>query len=196
MTCVLTSFVKLYVNSGHRGWPGSHHRPISHLLHTYLDHETMTRVSASRVEFYVGEWAADAEGDLGAATFRYLGFVTLSDNQGTAFQARELKSVTLQCSGRLLKLVLHRNHENELNTHQQASLYNRTLIHVSKVNQWNHLFQLTFVKAGKIIIWFSMLLLYTTWRNISIQELITYKVQEICIIHCFNIRFLYWKFIY
>jgi hypothetical protein len=58
---------------------------------------------------------------LSAATFRYLGFVTLSDNQGTAFQARELKSVTLQCQGRLLKLVLHQNHQNDLNTHEQVS---------------------------------------------------------------------------
>jgi len=77
---------------------------------------------ASRVEFYVGDCEDEAakEGDFSQATFQYLGFVTLSDNQGTAFQARELKSVTLPCSGRMLKLVLHANHPNDLNVHDQV----------------------------------------------------------------------------
>lgn len=96
-------------------------------------------IAASRVEFYIGDCEEEPakEIDLSQATYQYLGFVTLSDNQGTAFQARELKSVTLPCCGRLLKLVLHANHPNDLNVRDQVHIARGKIPNCSLERLWN-----------------------------------------------------------
>ncbi|KAG7159741.1 Centrosomal protein of 104 kDa-like [Homarus americanus] len=40
----------------------------------------------------------------------------------TQFKARELKSVTVRCTGTFLKLVLHKNHVNRINLYNQIGL--------------------------------------------------------------------------
>ena len=49
--------------------------------------------------------------------FRKLGFLSLDNNERSGFQARELKSVHVNASGALLKLVIHQCHMNSLNTY-------------------------------------------------------------------------------
>ncbi|XP_065353276.1 centrosomal protein of 104 kDa isoform X4 [Cloeon dipterum] len=124
------------------GWRSAPHAPFPQelilLLHAkaalqrvqLLAHQFLI---PSRVEFFIAECGEEQakSGNFSQASFQYLGFVTLSDNQGTAFQARELKSVTLPCCGRLLKLVLHANHPNDLNVHEQVSL-----MALSLLGQW------------------------------------------------------------
>lgn len=62
------------------------------------------------------------ETDSDATPFQYLGFITLSDNQGTGFKSRELKSVSVPpCAGSYLKIRLHRNHSNQYNRYNQVS---------------------------------------------------------------------------
>ncbi|KAK3914647.1 Centrosomal protein of 104 kDa [Frankliniella fusca] len=63
------------------------------------------------------------EADTDATPFQYLGFITLSDNQGTGFKSRELKSVSVPpCAGSYLKIRLHRNHSNQYNRYNQVGL--------------------------------------------------------------------------
>ncbi|XP_046386698.1 centrosomal protein of 104 kDa isoform X2 [Ischnura elegans] len=54
--------------------------------------------------------------------FTHLGYVPLSNNEATGFKARELKSVSVSCTGRYLRLLLHSNHQNALNTWNQVGL--------------------------------------------------------------------------
>ncbi|XP_034248897.1 centrosomal protein of 104 kDa [Thrips palmi] len=63
------------------------------------------------------------EVDADTTPFQYLGFITLSDNQGTGFKSRELKSVSVPpCAGSYLKIRLHRNHSNQYNRYNQVGL--------------------------------------------------------------------------
>ncbi|XP_071448433.1 centrosomal protein of 104 kDa [Hetaerina americana] len=112
------------------------------LTHQYLIPE--------RVEFFVGNDEGDEAGEVdkkgreedGAAmeppeggprtitphhhhhqpNFTHLGYVPLSSNEATGFKARELKSVSVSCTGRYLRLLLHANHQNALNTWNQVGL--------------------------------------------------------------------------
>ena len=47
--------------------------------------------------------------------FEKLGFLTLNSNERSGFQARELKSVTVNQHVALLKMMFHKNHQNHLN---------------------------------------------------------------------------------
>lgn len=70
------------------------------------------------------------EADADATPFQYLGFITLSENQGTGFKSRELKSVSVPpCAGSFLKLRLHRNHPNQYNRYNQVSRQPRKCLH-------------------------------------------------------------------
>ena len=64
----------------------------------------------------------DDEVALHQANFTLLGHVKLSDNTQSGFKARELKSVSLECTGVFLKLTLHKNHVNRLNLYNQVSV--------------------------------------------------------------------------
>ena len=47
--------------------------------------------------------------------FQKLGFLTLNSNERSGFQARELKSVTVNSQLALLKMLFHENHQNQFN---------------------------------------------------------------------------------
>jgi len=83
-----------------------------------LSHQHMI---ASKVELYVGRQVGGAS-SLDHAEFLRLGYISLSDNEQTGFRSRELKSVNLDASGQLVKLVLHRNHINTPNLYNQVGL--------------------------------------------------------------------------
>ena len=48
--------------------------------------------------------------------------MSLSDNEKTAFKARELKSVQVDAVGVFLKLNIHKNHINKYNLYNQVGL--------------------------------------------------------------------------
>lgn len=48
-------------------------------------------------------------------------YVSLSDNEKTAFRARELKSVHVDAVGTYLRLAFHRNYDNRYNPYSQVS---------------------------------------------------------------------------
>lgn len=50
----------------------------------------------------------------------FYSFIELSTNERTDFKARELKSIHVDADGWFLKLVIHKNHSNSFNTHNQV----------------------------------------------------------------------------
>uniref|UniRef100_A0A3P9JS90 Centrosomal protein of 104 kDa n=1 Tax=Oryzias latipes TaxID=8090 RepID=A0A3P9JS90_ORYLA len=87
-------------------------RKLQLLAHQYL--------IPTKVEFHVGD--VGPEDGSSELQLRRLGFVSLSDNEKTGFQARELKSVHVDAVGTFLKVSLYRNHVNRLNHYSQISL--------------------------------------------------------------------------
>ncbi|XP_069990312.1 centrosomal protein of 104 kDa isoform X3 [Penaeus vannamei] len=75
-----------------------------------------------KIELYIGDVPPGREVALYNVRFAQLGYITLSDNEHSQFKARELKSVTVDCTGTFLKLVLHKNHINRLNLYNQIGL--------------------------------------------------------------------------
>lgn len=71
---------------------------------------------SSKLEIYIGE--SQHQG----SAYTRLGYVALSDNDKTGFRARELKSVHVDATGRYLKLIIHKNHVNKYNIHNQVGL--------------------------------------------------------------------------
>uniref|UniRef100_S4R4X6 Centrosomal protein of 104 kDa n=1 Tax=Petromyzon marinus TaxID=7757 RepID=S4R4X6_PETMA len=71
---------------------------------------------SSKLEIYIGE--SQHQG----SAYTRLGYVALSDNEKTGFRARELKSVHVDATGRYLKLIIHKNHVNKYNIHNQVGL--------------------------------------------------------------------------
>ncbi|XP_045109405.1 centrosomal protein of 104 kDa-like [Portunus trituberculatus] len=92
----------------------SHLTRLQILAHQHLISE--------KIDIHIGEVLADEEASLTGASFSLLGHVKLSDNKHSDFKARELKSVSLECSGVFLKLVLHRNHVNKFNLYNQVGV--------------------------------------------------------------------------
>ncbi|XP_023812046.1 centrosomal protein of 104 kDa isoform X4 [Oryzias latipes] len=87
-------------------------RKLQLLAHQYL--------IPTKVEFHVGD--VGPEDGSSELQLRRLGYVSLSDNEKTGFQARELKSVHVDAVGTFLKVSLYRNHVNRLNHYSQVSL--------------------------------------------------------------------------
>merc|ERR1712166_243068 len=110
----------------HRGWISSRspHYPQEILLH--MDHTNPTVIKLKRIEvlshhFLIPsriEFFISADGD----KFKRLGYVKMSDNNDTEYRARELKSVHLNASGKILKILVHEPHTNKHNKHQQVGL--------------------------------------------------------------------------
>nr|XP_045590600.1 centrosomal protein of 104 kDa-like [Procambarus clarkii] len=75
-----------------------------------------------KVELHIGDVKEGKDATLFNAKFALLGYVALSDNQHSQFRARELKSVTVECTGTFLKLLLHKNHVNRINLYNQVGL--------------------------------------------------------------------------
>ena len=48
--------------------------------------------------------------------------MSLDDNRGSSFQTRELKSVHVDCVCRFVRVLVHRNHINELNLYNQVTV--------------------------------------------------------------------------
>lgn len=55
-------------------------------------------------------------------SYKRLGYVNLSDNQHTGFQARELKSINIDITCHSLKILLQKNHINKFNLFNQVSI--------------------------------------------------------------------------
>lgn len=62
------------------------------------------------------------------ATFKRLGYFALDSNEKSQFQARELKSVYVDVTGRYVKFLLNKNYENQLNYWKQVGLVAINLI--------------------------------------------------------------------
>lgn len=61
------------------------------------------------------------------AHFERLGFLSLNSNQRSNYQARELKSVFINCTGRFLRILAHRCYANKYNLFNQVCAAHRLL---------------------------------------------------------------------
>ena len=89
----------------------------------FLSHQAKI---ASKIELFTfnpqGLSAAQTKLPLNQIQFQKLGFLTLNSNERSGYQARELKSVTVNSQAALLKLLFHVNHPNEYNPFNQVGL--------------------------------------------------------------------------
>ncbi len=72
---------------------------------------------ATKIELFVGDGPSYEE-----AHFERLGYLSLNNNQRSNYQARELKSVFIDCTGRYLKLLAHRCYVNKYNLFNQVGI--------------------------------------------------------------------------
>lgn len=77
---------------------------------------------ARKVELYVGECRHGSLQNYQSARFSRLGYISFDQNDKTAYKARELKSVSLECEGSFIKLVCQKNHLNKHNIFNQVGL--------------------------------------------------------------------------
>ncbi|XP_062283422.1 centrosomal protein of 104 kDa [Scomber scombrus] len=89
-------------------------RKLQLLAHQYL--------IPAKVEFHIGDTLPETNTPGFPGQLRRLGYVSLSDNEKTAFKARELKSVHVDAIGTYLRITFHRNHVNRHNHYNQVAL--------------------------------------------------------------------------
>ncbi|KAM4650873.1 centrosomal protein of 104 kDa isoform 1-T3 [Discoglossus pictus] len=89
-------------------------RKLQLLAHQYM--------ISSKIEFYISESLPEYFTPYQTERFRRLGYVSLSDNEKTAYKARELKSVYVDAVGQYLKLIFHKNYVNRYNLYNQVAL--------------------------------------------------------------------------
>ncbi|XP_054250967.1 centrosomal protein of 104 kDa [Indicator indicator] len=89
-------------------------RKLQLLAHQYM--------ISSKIEFYISESLPEYFAPYQAERFHRLGYVPLSDNEKTDFEARELKSVYVDAVGQYLKLIFHKNYANKYNLYGQVAL--------------------------------------------------------------------------
>ena len=77
---------------------------------------------ATRVEIFTGN-LPPGNRDAESCAWKRLGFLSFDKNERSGYQARELKSVHVNTSAYLLKLVVQRCHPNKLNTDNQVSIF-------------------------------------------------------------------------
>uniref|UniRef100_T1JKS3 TOG domain-containing protein n=1 Tax=Strigamia maritima TaxID=126957 RepID=T1JKS3_STRMM len=78
---------------------------------------------ATKIDLLVGDMVDDTAIVASQnAVYQLLGSVTLSDNEGTNYKARELKSVHVDAIGILVKFILHKNYVNRHNLCNQVGL--------------------------------------------------------------------------
>uniref|UniRef100_A0A8C6LGP5 Centrosomal protein of 104 kDa n=1 Tax=Nothobranchius furzeri TaxID=105023 RepID=A0A8C6LGP5_NOTFU len=87
-------------------------RKLQLLAHQYL--------IPTKVEFYIGDSLPETSPPGLSGQLQRLGYVSLADNEKTAFKSRELKSVHVDAAGTYLRIMLHRNHPNRYNHHNQV----------------------------------------------------------------------------
>jgi centrosomal protein CEP104 len=72
---------------------------------------------ASRIEVFIGQGT-----DYHTATFKRLGFLSLDNNERSAFKARELKTVHIDRPGNFIRLLVHRCFVNKYNNFMQVGI--------------------------------------------------------------------------
>lgn len=72
---------------------------------------------ATKIEIFVG-WGSDYH----SATFKRLGYLSLDSNERSQFQARELKTVYVDCVGSFVRLMIHSCYLNKLNVYNQIGI--------------------------------------------------------------------------
>ena len=72
---------------------------------------------SSKIEILVGQGNTYE-----TANFKRLGYLTLDSNERSQFQARELKTVYVDCPGTFVKLLLHKNYVNPQNIYNQVGV--------------------------------------------------------------------------
>ncbi|RYG69676.1 hypothetical protein EON64_02155, partial [archaeon] len=72
---------------------------------------------SSKVEIYVGKGS-----NYDNAQFKRLGYLSLDSNERSNYQARELKTVFVDCVGSFLKLLVFENHVNKVNMYNQVGI--------------------------------------------------------------------------
>eukprot|EP00474_Spongospora_subterranea_P010303 CRZ10761.1 hypothetical protein [Spongospora subterranea] len=77
-----------------------------------LSHQSLI---ATRIELYIGQQPDD---------YSRLGYMSLDPNTRSLYKARELKTVDLQLNEdvKFLKLIIHKNHDNDVNIRSQVGL--------------------------------------------------------------------------
>lgn len=79
-----------------------------------------------RIDIWVGadEFQSVTDKDVNKQQYRYVGFVSMKSNDDTQYKCRELKTITIPYSGatKYIKLMLHQNHPNSLNSHDQVAI--------------------------------------------------------------------------
>jgi centrosomal protein CEP104 len=72
---------------------------------------------ATKIEIFLGQGH-----DYHSANFKRLGYLSLDSNERSSFQARELKTVYIDQSGRFIKLLIHKNYVNKQNMFSQVGI--------------------------------------------------------------------------
>lgn len=72
---------------------------------------------ATKVEIFLG-----IGNDYHSATFKRLGYLSLDNNERSSYQARELKTVYIDQTGRFIKLLIHKNYVNKQNMYCQVGI--------------------------------------------------------------------------
>lgn len=72
---------------------------------------------ATKIEIFVGEGQTYSD-----ATWKRLGYLSLDDNSRSDYQARELKSVYIDCTGSFVKLLVHKCYLNKHNIFNQVGI--------------------------------------------------------------------------
>ncbi|XP_021361022.1 centrosomal protein of 104 kDa-like isoform X2 [Mizuhopecten yessoensis] len=114
-----------------RGWQASRYCLYPQDLILRLDARSRLRkiqvlshqfLVATKLEFMVGDVPEDMDLSPDNARYTRLGYVSLSDNEKTAFKSRELKSVHVDAIGHYLKILVHKNHINKYNVYNQVGV--------------------------------------------------------------------------
>ncbi|XP_043197628.1 centrosomal protein of 104 kDa-like [Amphibalanus amphitrite] len=93
----------------------THLSRIQVLLHQLLIPE--------RIDFFVGDVERGKDETYANARFAKLGYISLGPaDDVTGGKAREFKSVAVDCEGRFIKLLIHRNHMSKANKYNQVSI--------------------------------------------------------------------------
>ncbi|XP_062506109.1 centrosomal protein of 104 kDa-like isoform X2 [Corticium candelabrum] len=84
-----------------------------------LSHQYMI---ASKIELHIGICPPGSSCSYHNCRFQRLGYISLSDNKATQFQARELKSIHIDAIGQFIKFVSLKNYINKRNIFNQVGL--------------------------------------------------------------------------
>ncbi|KAJ3247646.1 hypothetical protein HDU77_008519 [Chytriomyces hyalinus] len=113
----------------------SHHFKIASKLEFFIgNHPKRSPASAGSTAYTHSESSESMDEPAnqalveGEIRFARLGFVSLGENAGSNFKAREFKSVHVDAMGTYLKVVLHKNHINSLNLYNQVGLASLQLL--------------------------------------------------------------------